>query len=714
MNRQSMIDSLVSDADFENARGEKDLSISDLITVLLNKRWTILLITIVVAAAGTYLSSKAPITYSARATIALNPTLDIDERALGNMGAGIDNSVVESEIHVLKSRNMLESVIDEAGIGVVKQWLSDDHPISDPDLEKNRLVSKLLRVMSVLRRDASYILEVEVTAQSPLGAAAISNAITDSFINSKESDVTIYSELSQKRRAQRLEDLREELAQRNRAVADFIERNGLVSANGSTLVEQTITDTRRNLATARNSLFDVQARLNQLYEAREKGGYAEGVSEIQNSGVMTQLRTREIEIRRRIAELSQTYSDNHPDLISARSELEDITGQIEIEIDVVTASLERTARTAQDRVLELEEELTQLQGNLNVDQRARVRLDELRREVEATERIYRDLFVRNQDFADRAQRQAATARLLSRAVPPTAPSSPPLELWAAFWTGVGLFLGLGAAIFLNLFQNTIIKTEDAERYFGTKALVAVPYLQNAKARKAPAEYILQSSQSIFAECYRVILSELMINLQTPAVAAVTSAIAGDGKTTTSMCLAYVAAETGLKVAVVDCDFRLQSLSKKTKGEKPKGFQHIFHPDAKLNKAYLADPDLPNLHVFPIDGNVQDYDRSAHLTSAQDVFERLRKSYDLVLLDCAPVLAVANTRIFTSAADATIVVARWKKTPIPAIRTTLQQISRADGVTLGIVLNAVNVSVAKNYSHGDTLYFGKAGKGYYTT
>ena len=77
----------------------------------------------------------------------------------------------------------------------------------------------------------------------------------------------------------------------------------------------------------------------------------------------------------------------------------------------------------------------------------------IHRVPQTVERIYRDLLIRTQDFSERAERQRATARLLSRAVPPVRPSSPPLRLWAAFWTGMGLFLGLAVAVLLNLFQN---------------------------------------------------------------------------------------------------------------------------------------------------------------------------------------------------------------------------------------------------------------------
>lgn len=716
MNKQALLDAIANREDVQEHTSQGGFSISDVVVLLLNKRWTIILLTLLISLAGTYFSSRMPTTYSAISTIALNPIVDIDQEALGSSGSGIDNSVVESEIQVLQSRTMLESVIDRFGIGTVKQWLSAADVNADPELEKNRMVDKIYRAMSVLRRESSYVLEVEVTATTPEGAAAVSNAITDGYLASKASDVSDTRATSQLRRAERLESLRTELEAKNQAVADFMATNGLVSANGSTMVEQTISEVRSNLMDARSTLYEYEARLKQLFDARAKGGSAEGVVEVQNSVVMNQLRSREIEIRRRIADLAQTYGERHPERISAQSELDDISRQIDIEIDIVTSSLQRSVETSRNRVADLEAELANLRGNLNVDQRARVQLQELQREAETTERIYRDLLIRTQDFSERAERQRATARLLSRAVPPVRPSSPPLRLWAAFWTGMGLFLGLAVAVLLNLFQNKIVKTEDIERNLNVKALVSVPHLRKRQTMLLPAKYVVAKPLTTFAECYRVLLSEILIGIpsQDSSIIAITSAMAGDGKTTTSMCLANIAAMSGMKVAVVDCDFRMRALSSLVKSEIPENFRHIFSPKSTLEAAHISDPDHPNLHFYPIDETVAEYDQSAPMTVSTDMFDQLREHYDLVLLDCAPVLAVASTRIFTSAADASIIVTRWNKTPLPALRTTIKQITRGGGETMGVVLNAVDTSLAKHYSFGDTMYFGQAGKGYYTS
>ncbi|MEL6829197.1 MAG: polysaccharide biosynthesis tyrosine autokinase [Pseudomonadota bacterium] len=709
MNRHASVET-VATRESQWAGGTNDgFSISDVLVLLLNRRWLILTVSLFIAAAGSYYSYTQPVAYSAAASIALNPTLDLDTKALGAGKGVIDNSVVESEIEVIRSRILLEGLVETTGLGTIKRWLSDTSPIADAEVEKTRLVGRILESVKVMRRESSYVLEVRSTAPTPEGAASLSNAVVEAYISSMKNSTTSAIESGQLRRGERLEALRLELEQRNQAIADYMARSGLVSANGSTMVEQMIPEVRRTLANARTELFESQAQLKQLYEARREGGIAEGVAEVQNSATIAQLRSREIEARRRIANLSDTYGPQHPERIGELSELEYIANQIITEMDIIESSLQRRVSTNLNRVSEIEAELASLQGSLNLSESARVQLNLLQREADTTERIYRDLMLRSQDFNDRADRQAATVKLLSNAVPPGAPSTPRFRIWAAFWCGLGVFCGIAAAVIANLFHNKIIKAEDIERHLNVKGLVSVPHVRTIRGRKSLAPYLRRNPFSTFSECYRVLLSEVKAS----GVIAITSAMAGDGKTTTTLGLANIAAMSGMKVAVIDCDFRMRALTEAINVDFPEDLDFLFSENTHLGSAYVSSPEQANLHFYPLNENAAKYDVGAQVSIPQDIFDSLSENYDLVLLDCGPMLAVASTRIFANIADNVIVVSRWNKTPLPALQTAIKQIDRAEGQVLGVVLNDVNTSVAKYYSFSDTLYFGKAGKGYYT-
>ena len=93
----------------------------------------------------------------------------------------------------------------------------------------------------------------------------------------------------------------------------------------------------------------------------------------------------------------------------------------------------------------------------------------------------------------------------------------------------------------------------------------------------------------------------------------------------------------------------------------------------------------------------------------NLISELRGHYDLVILDCAPILAVAETRILVKHADTTVIVARAGRSAVGAVRAAVQQTEGAGGKVLGIALNCV---MPHWQSYADSLYFYQS-KSYYS-
>ena len=84
------------------------------------------------------------------------------------------------------------------------------------------------------------------------------------------------------------------------------------------------------------------------------------------------------------------------------------------------------------------------------------------------------------------------------------------------------------------------------------------------------------------------------------------------------------------------------------------------------------------------------------------------------MDCPPILAVAETRWLAAVADQTVVVTQWNRTRASAVRTAIREAQRAKARIAGVLLNRTDTLVARRFSFTDPLYYGSAGKGYYTS
>jgi capsular exopolysaccharide synthesis family protein len=230
------------------------------------------------------------------------------------------------------------------------------------------------------------------------------------------------------------------------------------------------------------------------------------------------------------------------------------------------------------------------------------------------------------------------------------------------------------------------------------------------AERHPSGYLVGRPMSAFTEALRVLRTVIVYSKLdfSVKVVAVTSALPNEGKTTISMCLARVAAMSGQKVCVVDCDLRMQSINDVIDIETDVGILQVLAGEAPWRSAIVRDPNS-DAHVLPVaTAGFTPRDVFGSDAMAQLIAD-LREHYDLVVLDCAPILAVAETRILVAQADTTVLVARSGKTPVGALRAAAAQTEAAGGSVLGIALNCV---LPHWQTYTDSLYFDQS-KSYYS-
>jgi capsular exopolysaccharide synthesis family protein len=211
--------------------------------------------------------------------------------------------------------------------------------------------------------------------------------------------------------------------------------------------------------------------------------------------------------------------------------------------------------------------------------------------------------------------------------------------------------------------------------------------------------MLERQMSAFAEAFRVLRTTILFAAGQPKtqVVAVTSALPGEGKTTISLCLARVAALSGQRVLLIDCDLRRRSLKEVLDIEPPVGLLQVLSGEASWRQAIYLD-EASGMCVLPVSGSGFTPKEIFGAEDMSRLVSDLRGSFDLIVLDCAPVLAVAETRVAAARADCVVVVSRWQKTSMRAVRSALQQLSDAGANVRGVALNGVDRHVPGYYSY----------------
>jgi capsular exopolysaccharide synthesis family protein len=170
---------------------------------------------------------------------------------------------------------------------------------------------------------------------------------------------------------------------------------------------------------------------------------------------------------------------------------------------------------------------------------------------------------------------------------------------------------------------------------------------------------------------------------------VTSAIPGEGKTTSVANFGAAAAETGARVLVVDSDLRRPTLHKVFGLDNARGLTTALVES--LPFADLAQPTaVPNLALLPSGPHAPNPTTLVGSARMRELLEGAQAAFDLILCDSPPVLSVADSLALAARCEGVILVVAAGRITHEVLRRAIDQIEGVNGRILGAVLNRVNL------------------------
>lgn len=610
---------------------------------------------------------------------------------------------VQSQVALLRSR---------ATFGRLAAALSTSHPDQSGAVPTHQLA----RAINVHRQEHSYVIEVTAQAPDPDLAAEYANGLVSGYFAVRANAAESRTIGLRDKLAQNLTLMRAEVQRRDQAVIEYRKAHGIQSFAHEDSVAPQLAGMRVSLGQALGDLADLDTRAIEGAEGRLTGNQAEAHS---------LLLVRESEIAQREADLSQRYGAQHPKLQAVRAELTSIQAQVSAENARDKArqstSLNVEAQAARARVAVLNSSIAVASGQAfeNSSEAATVR--QLQREALVTRAGFEDQLRRFNELGAFGAPEAGDVQLVASAT--TTPTLVPghramtLSLVAAI---AGVLALLTALVFEQL-DRRLRSSDDIPRLLRLPLLATVPKLSARDLRglqpqmAQPVGFLLENPRSRFAEALRV----LWINIShsprdmRPRIIAVTSARGGEGKTSMALCLARTVSSTQRRVLLVGCDLRRRSLNQYLGIEPAWGIVDVLNNRCDLSQAIGYDS-ISGADVLAgtyADGGESDIFSSP---ATRDLLIKLSESYDLVILDTAPVLSFAEGRTLAALADGTLIVTRSGRSDSMASRAAAAQLESVGARILGVVLNGVRSDPLGGNAYSDSLYFDYARKGAYNT
>ncbi len=278
------------------------------------------------------------------------------------------------------------------------------------------------------------------------------------------------------------------------------------------------------------------------------------------------------------------------------------------------------------------------------------------------------------------------AEVLSTAWVPDTPVSPNLPLNLAIGLVFGLFLGSALAFVRDYFDDSVKTKEMAQRVTGVATLGLIPKLDGrtdlvtVTHPTAPA-----------AEAFRLLRTSvkfLGVERQVRVVQ-VTSPSPGEGKTMVAVNLAVAFAQAGDRVVIVGADLRRPRMEEVLDVPLTPGLTAVLIGDVTLPQAIQSASAVPNLSVLPAGYPPPNPSELLSGERARRLIDVLGQTYDVVVIDCPPVLPVTDSLVLARMADTTLLVTSANKTSKRSLTRAVELLRQVDAPLVGTVLNSLS-------------------------
>ncbi len=712
---------------------QSDPGLGELFNVVYRRKWLILAIVASSLTATAIVLQLMTPRYQAETLLLMEPQ-QVFIPSIDSLlsGSATDDPGVRSQVEVLRSRGLAAATIETLELDQDPEFNSQlpssvagessaEQPISGANVagKTNRtgVVDAFLRRLEVEAVKNSRVLSVVFTSTSAEKAALITNSLAEQYLLSQLETKFAATKMANAWLNERVGELREQVAASEMAVEDFRESAELLQTDGVTLTAQQIAELNGQLVLARTAEAEAKARLRQLSLLINSPDGVATASEVLDSELIQRLKEAQSEIERRVAELSAEYGPSHPRMIQLRAEAADAAAKIDAEVNKVVRNLSNEVAIASAREASLERELNRLKKAMAVSNDKQIRLRALEREAEANRALLATLLARYKEVSSQGEMklQQADARIISRADAPTRPSFPNKTFAMGIVIPLSTLLALISVFALEAMQRGFHSGDQIEDETGVTPLGFVPLLSvKDDDQPDPVDYILERPRSAISQSLRTVFWSLSLATpSSPKVVVVTSSLPGEGKSTIALGLARTQAASGQKILLVDADTRNPAVHEALAVPLQPGLVDILKgaADARLT----VNHDVSGLDFLTAGQQVEDPLPLLDSKEMDRFLTRMRKQYDLIIIDTPPLMAALDACALSRMADTTLLIVRWSKTRRVVFKHALREFARSKGHLAGALLNMVDVDKHSQYLYGDSgAYHGTLRKYYSET
>ncbi|MCU1335684.1 MAG: lipopolysaccharide biosynthesis [Bryobacterales bacterium] len=617
---------------------------------------------------------------------------------------------LRTQAMVLQSGPVLERAIDQmdlekrlvASVRAARTFASDKvrvTPDQDAAPQREQALDIAKSALKVRPEPNTRVVEVTFDSTDPQVAADFLHAIAAGF-----------SEISLERRSQisqntsewlnkQLADVRTKLATAEDAMQRYASASGLTFfSEKDNADEEHLRQLQLELVKAQEDRVIKQSKYELVATVP-----AESLPEVLDDPTLKEYQVQLTTLNRQLAELTSSYTSAHPKVVNVRAQITTLEAALVNKRSNIISRIQNEYASAQRRERLLTTDYAAQVGLVSKQAATVAHYSMLKRDVDTTRQLYDSLTQRVREAGLASAMRASEIHVIESATPPRVPYTPNVVLNTAFGLLSGICMGVGFVIWRVRSERGIQNPGETIVSLNVPELGVIPAstADRPRFRRLLGNRLLQGRlelmawqrrPSMFAESVRLTLTSILLskNRVPPRIIVLSSANPGEGKTTVISNLGIALAQANRRVLLIDGDVRKPRLHEIFEIDNSIGLSEALESNSSVA---VRETRITNLYLLP-SGKRADQ-RLFFASGLRPFLQRLKREFDIILIDTPPLLQMSDARLMCHQADAVVLVVA-QHTARDAVALAQARLAEDGSSLLGTILNNWD---PKTSSHG---------------
>jgi capsular exopolysaccharide synthesis family protein len=598
------------------------------------------------------------------------------------------------------------------GLEVIGQAQLRDDPLSPEELAAlEPYEDAIVGAEKVEGIAGTNLFNIKYTHTDPEMAQKVANALADVFRANNVERTTQNSTKAEDLLAREIAAYQEKIRFDTERLFNYAREKGLPPTLDPSLnVEgQRLSDLSKQVLEAERDRKGAQAS----YLSAKNSTDVLSIPEVQKSTRIIGIQERISQLKEKEAALRVTYTPEWPEVKKTAIAIQRLEAELAKAVEETIGMLKSQVDAAQDNENRIREMYVKQRGTTDQQTRDQIEMAEFSQRLETNKQYLNTLLQKQREVQIAQGDTGSEVNIENYSRVPRSPVGPARLRNVMIAFVLSLVAGIGLAFLLDFLDDTVKSLDDVDRYIHLPALAMIPAGGHRtprvkglpQANPGPSEStalaMVNDVKSPIAESYRHLRTSLLLSSagQPPRTILVTSSQPSEGKTTTAINTAFMLAQTGVEVLIIDCDLRRPRLHTQFEVPNSKGLTTWLSGEKDLDNLLQSYPKTPNLKILtsgPAPPN------PAELLGSEEMrrlLSLLSERFAHIIIDSPPAISFTDASILSTMVDGVMLVVHGGRSSRAVVRRAKQQLLDVGAHIFGVVLNNVKVESQDYYYSG---------------